>query len=71
MCAAGWTLTPIACGNGGYTVEAVTITTAGHGYTSPPTVTIPLPDGTSVTATATVAYTSDVSTNGSLSAITV
>jgi hypothetical protein len=46
----------------------VTITNPGSGYSSAPTVTITGPDGT-VTAIASVNYTSDFATNGSLTAI--
>jgi hypothetical protein len=46
----------------------VTITNPGSGYSSAPIVTITGPDGT-VTATASVNYTSDFATNGSLTAI--
>ncbi|MGG1519089.1 hypothetical protein ABE504_27000 [Paenibacillus oryzisoli] len=49
-------------------VTGVTITNPGSGYTSAPTVTITGPDGT-VTATASVAFTRDFKTNGSLSTI--
>jgi hypothetical protein len=50
-------------------VTGVTITNPGAGYTSIPTVTVSSAGG--VTLTATVQYTADVATNGSLSAITV
>lgn len=51
-------------------LTGVNITNAGSGYSSAPKVTIAGPDGT-VTAAATVAYTDDFRTNGSLSAITL
>ncbi|RTE09988.1 hypothetical protein [Paenibacillus whitsoniae] len=49
-------------------VTGATITNPGSGYTSAPTVTITGPDGT-VTAKASVAYTQDFTTNGSLTTI--
>ncbi|MFD0676479.1 MULTISPECIES: hypothetical protein [unclassified Paenibacillus] len=51
-------------------VTGVTITNPGSGYSSNPTVTITGPNGT-ITATATVIYTQDFKTNGSISAITI
>jgi hypothetical protein len=51
-------------------VTGVTITNPGAGYSSAPTVTITGPDGT-VTAKATIAYTKDFGTNGSLSSISL
>jgi hypothetical protein len=52
-------------------VTGITITNAGHGYTSTPSVTVQLPDGSSVSATATITYTSNVATNGSIAGITL
>ncbi|WP_138753081.1 hypothetical protein [Paenibacillus sinopodophylli] len=49
-------------------VTGVKISNAGSGYTSAPTITITGPSGT-ITAIATVAYTTDFNTNGSLSAV--
>ena len=49
-------------------VTGVTITTAGAGYTSPPTITI---TGSNATATATIGFSSDFKANGSLTAITL
>ncbi len=49
-------------------VTGFTITNAGAGYSSAPTITV---SGADVTATATVAYTTDFATNGSLSSITL
>jgi hypothetical protein len=46
----------------------ITITNPGSGYSSAPTVTITGPEGT-ITTTASVNYTSDFATNGSLGAI--
>lgn len=51
-------------------VTGVTITNPGAGYSSAPTVTIKGPQGT-VTAKATVAYTKDFATNGSITSITL
>jgi hypothetical protein len=51
-------------------ITGVTITSAGSGYSSAPTVTITGPEGT-VTAKTTIAYSDDFSTNGRLSAITL
>jgi hypothetical protein len=51
-------------------VTGVTITNAGAGYSSNPTITITGPNG-KVTATATLSYTKDFKTNGSVSAITI
>jgi hypothetical protein len=51
-------------------VTGVTITNPGAGYSSIPTITVTGPNGT-VTATATIAYTTDFTTNGSISAITI
>jgi hypothetical protein len=51
-------------------VTGVKITNAGSGYSSNPTVTVNGPKG-KITATATVVYTKDFKTNGSISAITI
>jgi hypothetical protein len=51
-------------------VTGVTITNAGAGYSSTPTVTITGPTGT-VTAKAVVTYTQDFKTNGSITSITL
>ncbi|OCT15833.1 hypothetical protein A8709_09395 [Paenibacillus pectinilyticus] len=51
-------------------VTGVTITNAGAGYSSTPTVTITGPTGTK-TAKAVVTYTQDFKTNGSISSITL
>jgi hypothetical protein len=51
-------------------VTGVTITHAGAGYSSSPTVTVTGPNG-KVTATATLSYTKDFKTNGSVSAISI
>jgi hypothetical protein len=51
-------------------VKGVTITNPGAGYSSNPTITITGPNG-KVTATATLSYTKDFKTNGSISAITI
>jgi hypothetical protein len=51
-------------------LSGVIITNPGSGYSSNPTVTIMGPNGT-VTAKATVTYTKDFNTNGSLSSITL
>ncbi|KRE49194.1 hypothetical protein [Paenibacillus sp. Soil724D2] len=51
-------------------VTGVTITNPGAGYSSNPTITVTGPNGT-FTATATLAYTKDFKTNGSISAITI
>ncbi|MFC5704083.1 hypothetical protein ACFPVX_22570 [Cohnella faecalis] len=51
-------------------VTGVTITNAGSGYSSAPTVKITGPSGT-YTATATIAYTKDFKTNGSISSIAI
>jgi len=51
-------------------VTGFTITNPGSGYSSAPTVTIKGPNGT-VTAKATVTYTTDFKTNGSLTSITL
>lgn len=51
-------------------VTGVAITNPGAGYSSAPTVTIKGPQGT-VTATATVKYTADFATNGSIASITL
>jgi hypothetical protein len=51
-------------------VTGVTITNPGAGYSSTPTVTITGPNGT-LTAKATVVYTKDFQTNGSISEITI
>lgn len=52
-------------------VTGVKITNAGAGYSSAPTISIKGPDGKIVTATATVSYTEDFKTNGSITAITI
>ncbi|SFE93958.1 hypothetical protein SAMN04487969_109223 [Paenibacillus algorifonticola] len=49
-------------------VTGIKITNAGAGYSSAPTITITGPTGT-FSATATVSYTTDFKTNGSLTAI--
>jgi hypothetical protein len=51
-------------------VTGVTITNAGAGYSSNPSITITGPNG-KVTATATLSFTKDLKTNGSISAITI
>lgn len=51
-------------------VTGITIVNPGAGYSSAPKITITGATGT-VTATATVRYTTDLATNGSISAITV
>jgi hypothetical protein len=51
-------------------VTGITIVNAGAGYSSAPKITITGVTGT-VTATATVRYTTDFATNGSISAITI
>jgi hypothetical protein len=51
-------------------VTGVTIINPGSGYSSNPTITITGPNG-KVTATATLSYTKDFKTNGSISAITI
>ncbi|MGO4273325.1 hypothetical protein AB4Z22_26360 [Paenibacillus sp. TAF58] len=51
-------------------VTGVTITNPGAGYSSNPTIIVTGPNGT-ITATATLAYTKDFKTNGSISAITI
>jgi hypothetical protein len=51
-------------------VTGITITNPGSGYSSNPIVTVIGPNGT-VTAIATVSYTKDFKTNGSISAITI
>jgi len=50
-------------------VTGFTITDPGSGYTSAPTITVHGANG--VNATATIAYTTDFATNGSLSGISV
>ncbi len=52
-------------------VTSITIDDPGRGYSSAPTATITLPDGTVVTLTATVSWTTDFDTNGSLTALTL
>ena len=52
-------------------VSAITITDPGRGYTSTPTVTITMPDGSTVAAAASLRYTDNVATNGSIAAITL
>ncbi|KQX67143.1 hypothetical protein [Paenibacillus sp. Root444D2] len=54
----------------GIVMTGVTITNPGAGYSSNPTITVTGPNGT-FTATATLAYTKDFKTNGSISAITI
>lgn len=49
-------------------VTGVKITSAGSGYSSNPTITITGPGGT-ITATATVSFTEDFKTNGSIASI--
>jgi hypothetical protein len=51
-------------------VTGVTITNPGAGYTSTPTVILKGPNGT-ITAKASISYTKDFKTNGSVSAITI
>ncbi|NHN33396.1 hypothetical protein [Paenibacillus agricola] len=51
-------------------VTEITITNPGAGYSSNPTITVTGPSG-KVTATATLFYTKDFNSNGSLSAITL
>ncbi|MEK3724964.1 hypothetical protein [Paenibacillus sp. FSL H8-0034] len=51
-------------------VTGVTITNPGSGYSSNPTITVMGPNG-KITATATLSYTKDFTTNGSISAITI
>jgi hypothetical protein len=51
-------------------VTGVKITNAGSGYSSNPTITVNGPKG-KITATATVVYTKDFKTNGSISSITI
>ncbi|NHN28964.1 hypothetical protein [Paenibacillus agricola] len=51
-------------------VTGLTITNPGAGYSSNPTITVTGPNGT-ITATATLAYTTDFKTNGSISAISI
>jgi hypothetical protein len=51
-------------------VTGVTITNPGAGYSSNPIITVMGPSG-KVTATATLSYTTDFKTNGSISAITI
>ncbi|MFC5407625.1 hypothetical protein [Cohnella soli] len=51
-------------------VTGVTVTNPGSGYSSTPTVTIKGPNGI-VTAKATVVFTKDFKTNGSISSITL
>jgi hypothetical protein len=50
-------------------VTGITITDPGRGYTSAPTIAVVLPDGTTVSGTATVTYTTDFETNGSITAV--
>lgn len=49
----------------------VTVIDAGRGYTSTPDVIVTLADGSSVHGTATVVYTDDFETNGSIGSVTV
>ncbi len=51
-------------------VTGVKITNAGSGYSSSPTVTITGPGGT-ITAVATVSFTEDFKTNGSIASVTI
>ncbi|WP_127584417.1 hypothetical protein [Paenibacillus koleovorans] len=51
-------------------VTGITITNPGAGYTSDPTITIQTPNGP-VRAVATIAYTQDFATNGSITGITL
>ncbi|MGZ4164287.1 MAG: hypothetical protein ACXVPK_09640 [Tumebacillaceae bacterium] len=51
-------------------VTGIQITNPGAGYSSTPTITIKGPNGT-VTATTTVSYTQDFTTNGSLATVTL
>ncbi|PWK16518.1 hypothetical protein [Tumebacillus permanentifrigoris] len=51
-------------------VTGVTITNPGAGYSSNPTVTVTGPNGT-FTATATLSYSKDFKTNGSIASITI
>ncbi|TDF94695.1 hypothetical protein [Paenibacillus piri] len=51
-------------------LTGVTITNAGSGYSSAPTIKITGPNG-AITATATIAYTSDFKTNGSIASISI
>lgn len=52
-------------------LTGVEITNPGSGYTSAPTIKVKAPNGTIVNAVATVAYTNDFRTNGSLTSITL
>jgi hypothetical protein len=67
-----WSRTPAAATaiitNG--VVTGIKITNPGAGYSSTPTITVMGPNG-KITATATVTYTSDFKTNGSISAIVI
>ncbi|MFC5471350.1 hypothetical protein ACFPPD_21925 [Cohnella suwonensis] len=51
-------------------VTGVKITNPGAGYSSPPTITVKGPSGM-ITATATLSFTKDFKTNGSISSITI
>lgn len=51
-------------------VTGVTITNPGSGYSSNPTITVMGPNG-KITVTATLSYTKDFTTNGSISAISI
>ncbi len=51
-------------------VTGITITNPGAGYSSNPTITVMGPNGM-ITAKATVSFTKDFKTNGSISAITI
>lgn len=51
-------------------LSGVTIINAGSGYSSAPTIKITGPNG-AITATATIAYTSDFKTNGSIASISI
>jgi hypothetical protein len=51
-------------------VTGIKITNPGAGYSSTPTITVMGPNG-KITATATVTYTSDFKTNGSISSIVI
>lgn len=52
-------------------LTGITITNPGSGYTSNPTIKVKGPDGTIVNAVATIAYTNDFRTNGSIASITL
>ncbi|MCD9020248.1 hypothetical protein [Cohnella silvisoli] len=50
-------------------VTGITITKPGAGYSSTPTITVTTPNG-KITATATVSFTKDFKTNGSIASVT-